>query len=357
MMIAMIVPVIFKLLFDSFTSLKPMIDNGELNWKFWLSAYEERRIEHKLTQNSWGGTVTNQDLRNNVLLKAIQLYLDSMKVDYIRAQVNLVSVQQGQPNRWGDDDSEDGKENTPAGKLKKYRMSRKAPVFVWSDIGKSVELRVEEAENDKGEKAEKTQITNVFRFRSRKKGAIDAFITEAYEWYLAELRKMEDNSRYLYEMQLASGGGGKSGEDEAGNASGRTYKRYKLSDDKTFSSLFFEEKEPILAILEHFQNKTGKYAIPGYPHKLGLLLHGPPGTGKTSLIKALAQHTGRNIVNVPLARIVTNQDLMDIMFDQQYSVQGDDCSIRLGFKDVIFVMEDVDAASKVGEREGLHGHL
>ena len=34
-------------------------------------------------------------------------------------------------------------------------------------------------------------------------------------------------------------------------------------------------------------------------------------------------------------------------FDQTYCVQGDEVPIKLGFKDVIFVMEDVDAASKV----------
>eukprot|EP00747_Dinoflagellata_sp_TGD_P035397 gnl/TRDRNA2_/TRDRNA2_137837_c0_seq2.p1 gnl/TRDRNA2_/TRDRNA2_137837_c0~~gnl/TRDRNA2_/TRDRNA2_137837_c0_seq2.p1 ORF type:complete len:420 (+),score=110.21 gnl/TRDRNA2_/TRDRNA2_137837_c0_seq2:73-1332(+) len=41
---------------------------------------------------------------------------------------------------------------------------------------------------------------------------------------------------------------------------------------------------------------------------------------------------------------------MDIMFDQQYMVEGEEVPIKLAFKDVIFVMEDVDAASKVVQR-------
>ena len=78
-----------------------------------------------------------------------------------------------------------------------------------------------------------------------------------------------------------------------------------------------------------------------------------------TLIKAIAHYTKRHIVSVPLSRIKTNQELMDVMFDQSATVVNtqrtheDDSSelpVLLDFKSVIFVMEDVDAASKVVQR-------
>jgi hypothetical protein len=68
------------------------------------------------------------------------------------------------------------------------------------------------------------------------------------------------------------------------------------------------------------------------------------------LIKALAQYTGRSIVNVPLSKVSTNSELMSIFFDRKYKVEGSSVSVKLGFKDLIFVMEDVDAASKIVKR-------
>jgi hypothetical protein len=174
-----------------------------------------------------------------------------------------------------------------------------------------------------------------------------------------ELRKQNDNARYFYELKAndSMSIGRSDGNDDDGNGNGNgssanrvCYKRYRLSDEKTFGSLFFRQKESVLKLLNHFQAKTGKYQIQGYPHKLGLLLHGAPGSGKSSLIKALAQYTGRSIINVPLSRVSTNTELMSIFFDHRKYVEGESVPIKLSFKDVIFVMEDVDAASKVVKR-------
>ena len=128
------------------------------------------------------------------------------------------------------------------------------------------------------------------------------------------------------------------------------YRRYPLSTERTFESLFFQQKKELLRIVDHFTKKTGKYAIKGYPHKFGLLLHGPPGTGKTSLIKALAEKTGRSLVNVPLAKISTNEDLANLLFNRKYHVESEDVDIPLSFKDVIFVLEDIDAVTHIVRR-------
>ena len=38
----------------------------------------------------------------------------------------------------------------------------------------------------------------------------------------------------------------------------RRYKRYRLSEGKDFSSLFFPEKESLLRLLRHFEDKSGE---------------------------------------------------------------------------------------------------
>merc|ERR1712050_166056 len=51
--------------------------------------------------------------------------------------------------------------------------------------------------------------------------------------------------------------------------------------------------------------------------------------------------------DVPLSKVKTNQELFDNMFDLVFAVPGDDEALRMSFEDIVFVMEDVDAASKV----------
>ncbi|KAJ0390162.1 hypothetical protein P43SY_011755 [Pythium insidiosum] len=135
--------------------------------------------------------------------------------------------------------------------------------------------------------------------------------------------------------------------DETSVSAAPYHKRYVLGDDKTFDSLFFEGKASLLQLIEQFETRSGKFAIEGFPYKLSLLLHGPPGTGKTSLIKAIAAHTKRHIVSISLAKIKTNQELMDSMFDLRYKVDGLDLPVKMTFEDVVFVMEDIDCASSV----------
>ena len=370
MLVALAFPFIIQQAFKWFQVLKNWITK---DWRM-NKAFDERTIVHTVTKSRNGGSYgTDQDTQNTILLKAIQMYLHSViKLKLPQAEVDLTSTEDknsnlGRNNRYyyDSDDDDDEDDRTIVGALAKYKVIRKPFPGQWFDLGVygaekqpddstsdpekpcQVWFRIERGE-EAGEDGKTKDITSCYRFQAEDGKAIDCFIDKAYQWYMQELKKMEDHARYLYELK-AEDSYGQSNNEEGGRR-GRVYTRYRLSDEKTFESLFFGQKEGLLKILDNFQQRSGKYAIKGYPHKLGLLLTGPPGTGKTSLIKALAHYTKRSIINVPLARVSTNSELMAIFNDVKKYVEGEYVPVKLGFKDVIFVMEDVDAASGIVKR-------
>ena len=367
LIIAMCIPILLRLIFNNIEKFANTISDTN-GWKIWYAkqlGYKERFLISKsvVDTDPWsssGGSVSlDGDTQNAVLIKAIELYINSkcnLKLDHANLDLTSTSEPKGNNNNNYDSDEEDSGsgDTTIVGRLSQYKMVKKPLENKWLDLGyfgipdtdktqlKMVQLIVRKNEDTVGGKDNaKQRETKTYHLRSLGETSIDDFLNKAYTWYIDELRKLEDNSRYLYELQKNKGGDGD-------NDKSFTYKRYKLSNEKTFDSLFFQHKSTILKILNNFINKRGKYAVNGYPHKLGLLLHGPPGTGKTSLIKALANYTKRNIVNVSLSKINTNEELMSIFFDQKYYINGEYVPIKVrkneiclydlvGFLDLCFV--------------------
>lgn len=79
------------------------------------------------------------------------------------------------------------------------------------------------------------------------------------------------NGRYLYELQSSPSEGVKAVDDDERSSYCTCLSYQLLSGNKSFDALFFREKQNILKIVDHVHQKSGQYAVHGYPHKLGLL--------------------------------------------------------------------------------------
>ena len=93
-----------------------------------------------------------------------------------------------------------------------------------------------------------------------------------------------------------------------------------------------EVKSALVDDLEWFYRHRDWYERRGIPYRRGYLLSGPPGTGKTSLITALAGVFERPLFIVNLAAVRGDDDLLDAFWS--VPPRG------------ILVMEDIDAAQR-----------
>ncbi len=109
---------------------------------------------------------------------------------------------------------------------------------------------------------------------------------------------------------------------------------------RPLSSVFTKGDQGRL-LLEHimdFQKQEPLIKAKGIPWRTGILLTGVPGTGKTSLIHALASASDRDIAILNLSALESDGDLVELM------------SQNLDWERTILVLEDIDATSAATDR-------
>ncbi|KAL0226061.1 hypothetical protein P9112_013385 [Eukaryota sp. TZLM1-RC] len=80
------------------------------------------------------------------------------------------------------------------------------------------------------------------------------------------------------------------------------YGCFSFKSTTNFSNKFFDQKDELIKILDFFQNNKEWYEKKGIPHTLGILLYGPPTTGKTSIIKSIMNYLKRDAHIVKLTK-------------------------------------------------------
>jgi SpoVK/Ycf46/Vps4 family AAA+-type ATPase len=122
-----------------------------------------------------------------------------------------------------------------------------------------------------------------------------------------------------------------------------------FNTNKSLSNVFGTHLNVVKERMDLFCNNIDWYTEKGIPHTLGILLHGPPGTGKTSLIKAIAKDTNRHIFNIRLYPDTTKTQLHNLFFNESVKVlkNGSTETYNIPLNERLYVMEDVDCDNEL----------
>lgn len=102
--------------------------------------------------------------------------------------------------------------------------------------------------------------------------------------------------------------------------------------------LKYGQSEHLVSFLDKFFENKDLYEKRGFIHRSGILFYGPPGTGKTSIATAIANKYRRNVYQIQLSAVSTDDELVNLFSDIP--------------SDSVVLLEDIDVAVKSKNRSG-----